>query len=191
MRFLCGLQQGHLPATDLNDIDPSLLTRYYGTVGRRRHSQPGQTGAGHYDMAEPSSNSNASTPLDSGSSSDSSDSMNQEGGLARHVAADQQRHVRHPPINVPDGSSPFSAENEELFFKALHEIRRLEIVPLHFGVSSAEWVDGSYGDIETITFGRGGRQEDLELPFTTWWPRAVAWAQGLELMTAILVEQEE
>ena len=28
--------------------------------------------------------------------------MNNEGGLAGHVAADQQRHVRHPPIPVPD-----------------------------------------------------------------------------------------
>ena len=90
---------------------------------------------------------------------------------------------------MPDSSSPFSPENEEVFFEALHEIRRLEIIPMHFGVSPAEWVNGTYGDMETITFGRGGRLEELELPFSTWWPRAVEWVQGLELMTALLVEQ--
>ena len=196
MRFLSNLKQGYLPTLDHNDIEPTLLARYYGVEGQRRHRRPGQTGAGHYDDAQ-SSAEEALHPSTTNATSrssdlDSSDSEDSEGDdIAERLAEDQQRHVRHPPIPVPNSASPFSEENEELFFKALHEIRMLEIIPENIGVSTAEWENGSYGDMETIPFGRGGRQEELELPFVVWWPRAVEWAQGLELMTAILMEQDE
>ncbi|TFK82319.1 hypothetical protein K466DRAFT_500533, partial [Polyporus arcularius HHB13444] len=183
MRFLSNIQQGYLPATDLNDVDPSVLSRCYGVDGPARRRGPGQTGAGHYDGGFESSATGNETDLET-SDPETSDPETR-------VANEQQRHVRHPPIPVPDSTSPFSEETQELFFNCLQEVRTRGIVPQHHGVSSSEWFDGSYGDFETINFGRGGRQEELELPFSVWWPRAVEWAQGLELMTALLIEQEE
>ena len=198
MRFLSNLQQGYLPGTDYNDIDPLILSRHYGTEGQPRLRPHGQTGAGHYDLHElsvPSQSTDTSSAdqsdpetSDEETSSDSEDTI--ASGTAQCVAQDQQHHVRHPPIPVPESSSPFTEENVELFLQALHEVRQLEIVPQGLGVSPAEWPDGLYGNLETINFGRGGRQEDIELPFAVWWRRAVEWAQALELMTAILIEQQ-
>ncbi|KAI0686692.1 hypothetical protein C8T65DRAFT_590932 [Cerioporus squamosus] len=173
MRFLAKLQQGSLPATDHDEIDPAILSRSYGTLGPPRHPRIGQTGAGHYDDDRSSTSSDKD-----------------QDHVAAQVADDQQRHVRHPPIPVPGSTSPFSEQVEGLFLQCLHQVRTEERVPQHLGVSPAEWINGVYGDFETISFGRGGRQEEIELPFGIWWRRAVEWAQGLELMTALLIEQD-
>ncbi|TFK80783.1 hypothetical protein K466DRAFT_503297 [Polyporus arcularius HHB13444] len=174
-------------------ISTYIISQYYGTDGRRRRSQPGQTGAGHYDHDGSSISSDrfsSSARTAEGTDSETSDSEEDEDQeVDSQVAADQQRHVRHPPIPVPGSTSPFSEETEELFIQCLHQVRAQERVPMHLGVSPTEWPGGIYGDLETVSFGRGGRQEEFELPFSIWWRRAVEWAQGLELMTALLIEQ--
>jgi hypothetical protein len=48
------------------------------------------------------------------------------------------------------------------------------MVPDGMGVAEVEWIDSGYGEIEHIPFGRGGRSLEVILPFTIWWPRAVA-----------------
>ncbi|KAJ7710089.1 hypothetical protein B0H14DRAFT_2166244, partial [Mycena olivaceomarginata] len=97
------------------------------------------------------------------------------------IADDQGRNVRHEPIDVPKHSSPFlTPEAEEIFAKALAEVNDEGIIPAGFGVAEAEWDDGIYSEIEVITVGR--KDSEVALPFAIWWPRAVSWTQGLELM---------
>ncbi|KAJ7704649.1 hypothetical protein B0H16DRAFT_1216535, partial [Mycena metata] len=54
------------------------------------------------------------------------------------------------------------------------------IIPLGLGVTETEWADGIYADAEVVKIGR--KEVEVTLPFQIWWPRAVVWAQGLELM---------
>ncbi|TFK84420.1 hypothetical protein K466DRAFT_577313 [Polyporus arcularius HHB13444] len=167
MRLLSDLTQGYLPGDDLNDIHPNLLSRYYGAEGRKRRLGPGQTGAGHYED-DPSE--------------DTED-------LDDHVAADQQRHVRHAPIPVPSSNSPFSQENEQIFVQCLHAARAEELVPEGYGLTEAEWGNVFYGDDEEISLGRSGKKAVVELPFSVWFRRAVEWAQALQIMSQLLMLQ--
>lgn len=218
MRFLAELTNGYLPGTDHNDIDPKLLARYYGTEGPAQHRSHGQTGAGHYEDEEQygnithvsrstsisgsnlaSDNSSVHSTSDNSSSGSSSDqeSSSHEGddsmqdsddSLNDHLAADQQHHVRHPPIPVPNSASPFEDPSiEGCFLACLEEVRQRGIVPPHYGLLESEWTEGGYDELEDVTYGRGGRARSIFLPFQIWWPRAVAWAQGLECMTEFLV----
>ncbi|KIJ63930.1 hypothetical protein HYDPIDRAFT_28831 [Hydnomerulius pinastri MD-312] len=113
--------------------------------------------------------------------------------IHEQIMADQQRHIRHEPIDVPNISTPFqSIEGEEVFNLALKELRDLGIIPNGYGVGQSEWVNGSYPEIEIIKVGHGGKEYHVDLPFVIWWPRAVAWAQGLDVMTRIcMVENGE
>ena len=55
--------------------------------------------------------------------------------LDDELAADQERHVRHPPIPVPNNNSPFDEEGELSFIQCLHDVRALELVPEHYGLT--------------------------------------------------------
>ena len=111
--------------------------------------------------------------------------------LEEHITADQEHHVRHPPIPVPESGCPFeSPELLQTFWECLQEVQRQDIIPEHYSLREDEWEDGSYGDEETVSFGRRGRKVDVPLPFRIWYPRAARWAQGLEVMTELLMMQE-
>ncbi|KAJ7096141.1 hypothetical protein C8R44DRAFT_644623, partial [Mycena epipterygia] len=100
------------------------------------------------------------------------------------IAEDQGRHIRHEPIDVPKHSSPFSTvEAEELFSQALSTVQAEGIVPVGLGVAEAEWEGGIYSEVEVIKVGR--KDSEVDIPFSVWWPRAVAWVQGLELMVRV------
>lgn len=202
MRFFSQLEKGVISGTDLNDVHPEVLARYYGVNGPERRRRQGQTGAGHYDLdddnnngsdsSESSNDSESDSDSDSESESDTSGSDSDSGGLNEHLAADQERHIRHPPIPVPSGNSPFAnGQFETLFRESLSEVQRRNIIPEGYGVTAAEWQGGSYGDAEDIALGRSGRKVSVALPRELWWRRAVRWAQGLEVLTQILMMQED
>lgn len=194
MRFLSQLEKGVVSGADLNDIYPE---------GPERRNRQGQTGAGNYDIddddddvgasSSDSNDSESESESESDSDSDSSDPSADEDsdGLDGHLAADQERHIRHPPIPVPSSNSPFtSGAFEALFRESLNEVQRKDIIPDGYGVTAAEWEGGSYGDAEEIALGRSGRQASVALPSKLWWRRAVRWAQGLEVLTQVLTMQD-
>ncbi|KAJ7456397.1 hypothetical protein B0H11DRAFT_1739299, partial [Mycena galericulata] len=101
--------------------------------------------------------------------------------LDQAIAQDQDRHIRHEAIDVVQNECPFRTEQAiHIFSAARREIEAREIIPMHLGVAEAEWEERFYPETETIKIGR--KEVEIELPFPIWWPRAVAWAQGLELM---------
>ncbi|KAL1948877.1 hypothetical protein VTO73DRAFT_10683 [Trametes versicolor] len=202
MQFISQLEKGVISGTDFNDVHPEVLARYYGVNGPERRRRQGQTGAGHYDLDDDNTSDSSESSNDSESDSDSnsesksdtsgSNSDSDSDGLNGHLAADQERHIRHPPIPVPSANSPFAnGQFEALFRESLSEVQKRNIVPDGYGVTAAEWQGGLYGDAEEIALGRSGRKVSVALPRELWWRRAIRWAQGLEVLTQILMMQED
>ncbi|KAH9886213.1 hypothetical protein C8Q73DRAFT_748968 [Cubamyces lactineus] len=138
--------------------------------------------------SEPDSDSGPNTSSPSaGTDADADvDAMDIDGQLA----FDQERHIRHPPIPVPLGDSPFSnADVEMTFTSCFEEVLDLNVIPEGYGVCPDEWNGRGYEETEYIRLGRGGRQVPTALPYDIWWERALRWAQGLETMTQLLMVQ--
>ena len=108
-------------SNDFEDVHPEILDRYLGVHGppsRRQHS-----GAGN-----------------------SSDEANHD-VLDKWIAADQEHHICHSPIEVPQHNDPFvSAESEELFCNALKDVVAEGIVSSGFGIMDSEWDGEMYPD---------------------------------------------
>jgi hypothetical protein len=101
------------------------------------------------------------------------------------IATDQASDVRHEAIDVPSHDSPFSPEMEAVFLGALETVKAQNIIPEGFNLDLV-----NYPLHESIHLGRGGKRISVILPLDIWWPRALLWAQGLDLMTRIFVETE-
>lgn len=112
--------------------------------------------------------------------------------LDEEIASSQRRHIRHAPIPVPVAGCPFRSEATiDVFMQCLGEVSAAGIVPEHYGLREAEWPEGGYGEHEYIALGRQRRRVTVDLPFTVWWPRAVLWAQGLEIMSRLILAEED
>lgn len=103
------------------------------------------------------------------------------------LTADQQEQVRHAPVDVPDHSSPFpSADIDDLFRQALADAEAEELIPDNMLVTMEEWPEG-YPTHEAIASGiRSGKKLAVALPFAIWWPRAVRWAQAVQILEQFL-----
>lgn len=104
--------------------------------------------------------------------------------LDEEIANDQAHNVRHEAVGVAETKFPFRSEQaRNLFVAALADVQEAGIISENFGVAEAEWEVPFYGESENVKIGR--KQVEITLPFPIWWPRAVAWAQGLDLMVRI------
>lgn len=122
MRFIADSEQG-VVVNEHSNIHPSILERYYGRDNDGPDArQVDQTGAGH--------------PADE-------DEEDREDSLDGHIADDQEHHIRHEAVPVPEHSSPFrSKETEDFFVKSLVELRSQQIVPEGFMLTPASDVPG-------------------------------------------------
>ncbi|KAI0668128.1 hypothetical protein C8Q78DRAFT_980518, partial [Trametes maxima] len=178
MRLLCQMKYGtHARPDDFDDVHPSILSEYYGVDREERILRRDQSGAGHSDDEGEDGEDDPSNHVSGDGSSSHLDAA---------IAAAQGPHIRHDPIPVPDTRCPFTDEISDLFQKSLNDVRTAGIVPNFHGVREDEWPEGGYGTHEFLAVGRGGRKLSVELPFVLWYPRAVAWAQGLDLMNRII-----
>ncbi|KAJ7434920.1 hypothetical protein B0H11DRAFT_2161919 [Mycena galericulata] len=100
------------------------------------------------------------------------------------IAGDQSQHIRHEAVDAPKAEFPFQSDDAlDIFSQALKNVKAAEMIPQQMGVSPEEWDGGHYPETEMVKAGR--KYIDITLPFPLWWPRAVAWTQGLELMAKI------
>ncbi|KAK7001953.1 hypothetical protein R3P38DRAFT_2557956, partial [Favolaschia claudopus] len=100
------------------------------------------------------------------------------------IATNQRRHLHNNPIDVPRNEAPFRSDYAMTVFRqALTQINAEDIIPEHFGVSPGEWPEEGYPESEVIKVSR--KDIEITLPFPVWWPRAVAWARGLDTMSQI------
>lgn len=146
---------------DQPGIHPNVLNEYYGA------DQP--------DWATLMAFTDASNPQE-------------EIEVNARIAEDQANDIRHPGANVPPESSPFTTVQESIFFDALNETVRLNIMPNGYGVAQQEWPRGEYPTWESVCVRSSWKTINVELPFDICWPQAVKWVQGLDCMTQLMVE---
>lgn len=141
----------------------------------------GATGAGH-----------ASDDEAEGEESDNHSELDLEEELENQIQADQAQNIRHAPVKVARHESPFDdVEQEDMFLELLDAvISQPEVLPADYGVLEDEWEDEDYPETETIRTGTNGKELVVVLPRDDWFPRAVRWAQALDLLTRVLEELE-
>ncbi|KAF8124443.1 hypothetical protein EV363DRAFT_1178023, partial [Boletus edulis] len=102
-------------------------------------------------------------------------------------------HVRNAAVGVPPAANPFqSIEAYQAFTLAFQQAQHQGDIPTGYGVAQEEWADGLCPERQAITVGRSKRVYEMGMPFVVWWPRAVLWAQGLDVMTRIsMIEHGE
>ena len=90
-------------------------------------------------------------------------------------------------VVVPESRSPFRDEvAENVFYESLEEVQRDGIIPTGLGVRPQEWGEEGYPSVEHIRTGkRGGREIVIGLAVDIWIPRAVVWAQALNVLTQV------
>ncbi|EIM82173.1 uncharacterized protein STEHIDRAFT_161518 [Stereum hirsutum FP-91666 SS1] len=127
-----------------------------------------------------------------GLSSDKGDTDNEPHENAEElIAEDLEESIRHDAIPVPPRSCLFSPSTSAVFFVALQKVQERQVVLDGYGLKPEEWEDAFYPLSETITFGVGGKKKlKVILPVEIWWPRALAWVQGLDLMERILIDSD-
>lgn len=181
IRLLGQTTQGIYAADPLDSIHPDAINRYYGVAGPHRRRGPGETGAGH-----------ASDEEGDGEGSDNDSELDPEEELENQIRADQAQNIRHSPVKVARHASPFDEdEDERAFLELLGEVlSQPDLVPEDYGVTEEEWEDEHYPETETIRTGTNGKELVVELPRRYWFPRAVQWAQALDLLTRVLEELE-
>lgn len=140
-------------------VHPDTLERYYGSnEGDDRDQRHNQLSPGLSDSAS-EDGSTTTTPQDP-------NFLLEE--LENQIEGDQDHHIRHKPIAVARHRNPFTVEEEERHFTdILAEVSRRGIIPPHYGVQPNEWDSDTY-------------------PLDIWYPRAVLWAQGLEVLRQLV-----
>jgi hypothetical protein len=168
----------------MTDVHPGIINQYYGIDGHRRVRRPGETGAGHED-AEEFWVDEDSMPVDDGESSETTEANDDDQEYLQDcIAKDQAKNIRHPAVKVARHKNPFeSLAHQEQFFQALDEVRNAYLVPEGYGVLEWEWEDETYPLLETINPGARGKDIIVELPKAIWLPRAILFAQGLDVMS--------
>ncbi len=79
-----------------------------------------------------------------------------------------------------------------MFDTILVEVCAHDVIPENLGVSPIEWDDDEYPEVEILRVGRRGNGElQISLPQVLWWPRALLWAQGLEVMMTVQALEED
>jgi hypothetical protein len=143
----------------VDDLDPSTLHQYYGVTRTKPPRKEGETGAGHDDYEE-----------------DSETGIELK-GIANTIGRGQQKQVRHPAIDVPNTSCPFTNDIEsEVFFTSLDEVKTTNRIPAGFGLTEP------YEPVETFRTGRARKNLAIPLPHDVWFPRILLWCQALDLL---------
>ena len=111
------------------------------------------------------------------------------GVLGEEIRGDQARNVRHDAIKVARHASPLPSElAKEQFLELLQAADTHDYRPDDYGLHSPEWDEDAYPEEEPIRVGTRGKSMDIPLPSAIWFPRAVKWVQGLDILTRFLDE---
>jgi len=150
---------------DCEGVHPDVINQYYGIHGHPTRRASDQTGAGH--------------PVDEEGDDDGWED------IGERVAADQETHIRHEPIDVPETTDPFTNPAlREAFEKSFAAVQEQGVIPPGYCLLPDEWEDGVYPSVEVIRSGRRGTKElTVSLPDFLWRPKAELWGQALSILT--------
>ncbi|KAJ7718880.1 hypothetical protein DFH07DRAFT_761389, partial [Mycena maculata] len=182
MRLLGQTTEGVYKDDPLDGIHPGVISRYLGVMGPKKHCGPNQTGAGHAEDDDDS---------DSEEEDEFPDIDDTEADMENRISMDQAHNIRHAPIKVARHCSPFdNAEQEAIFMDLLEDILEQDNVPEDYRVRDVEWDEEDYPETEIIRPGIRGKEIVVVLPRGEWLPRAVIWAQALDVLSQILTQLE-
>jgi hypothetical protein len=101
------------------------------------------------------------------------------------ISNDQQCHVWHKGVKVPEHHNPFTEKTEEWqFFEVLIRVIDAKIEPTGYGLHWDEWIDGEYLLWEFIKIGKwAGKEIQVSLEDPLWKTQAVLWMQGLNVLS--------
>lgn len=166
----------------MDGVHPDIIDRYYGVVGPDRERGSAQTGAGHPDSED--EDEEVLEPL-------SRHEGDEDEELENQVEADQEHNIRHEPIRIARHQNPFQTDEKEAeFLSILAMVVRDDLVPIGYGVLVDEWDDDNYSELEIIKPGTKGKEIEVVLPREIWLPRATYWAQALDLMGHLIIDNE-
>ncbi|KAH7919859.1 hypothetical protein BV22DRAFT_1022259, partial [Leucogyrophana mollusca] len=149
---------------DCHGVHPDTINQYYGAHGKEIARRYNQTGAGHPD-------------------DEAEDDVHD--GLAAQIEEDQQQHVRHDGVEVPENGNPFQSDNDEArFFSVLTRVVEEDITPEGYGLLPEERQEEDGSTVEILRLGRrGGKQIHISLAHPIWHQRAKLWCQALSVLT--------
>jgi hypothetical protein len=161
--FLGQLEHG-IYLDEYDNVHPELLNRYYGVSQQAAPGNVHQISAGY---------------------TNSSDDVDLE-AIVHDIAEGQKQHVRHDPVGLPDARNPFSnTDMQQVFEKVLRQVCEAKFIPSGLGVHKEEWEETTYPGFEYLKVGRT-KELVIMLPIEVWLPRAMSFAQGLEVLTRTL-----
>jgi hypothetical protein len=166
----------------MDGIHPDTISLYYGVHGTEQTRTSAQTGAGHPEDDDIDSLSDEGSENGDGDGDDDDEWTE----LQHQIARDQAHNIRHKPVKVARHQNPFvTPEAETEFWEILAVVIKDSAAPDGFGVCIEEWESG-YPEIEIIKTGARGKELEVVLPEAIWLPRAVLWAQGLDVMSRLV-----
>jgi hypothetical protein len=194
MRFLGQLTNG-IQEDIYAGIPPELLQDYLDVDGETHAHIPGTTGAGATsEDAITLSDSSTSNPINIQSEDDT-----ELDGLSGHeievltflwqqLQSERAKHVRHPPVAVPQKVPPFHSDEMVGAFLDVYAIAKEDqFIPAGYGVQVTEWEEGTYPEEQYIG---GDRKLSpsllISLPHDIWYPWAKNWALGLHIMNTMI-----
>lgn len=198
------LAHGIYDPDPLDGVDEEELQQQYSVDGPERIRGPRQTGAGHLadedddegwedePQAEPGASDSDIDTLSTLSflSNTSNTGPSLTPSAARRIHRNILPNIRHRAIPVARHEDPFASRPTELqdaFFEALNEAcRDPNRVPAGYGVREDEWDDGEYSQLQYLSVGARREQMPIHLPYNIWYPRAVFWAKGIDLLSLAL-----
>lgn len=188
MRFLGETTEGVYTDDPMNDIHPDIINRYYGVDGPERLRNSMHTGAGIVENEDEAPDEDeASTFLDADLGAEEAEEY-----LENMIAEDQEHNIRHAPVPVARHRNPFETDEEEAeFFSLLGAVANGNIVPAGYGVLQEEWDEDNYPEREIINVGARAVELEVTLTREVWLPRAICWAQGLDVMERLIIERED
>ena len=175
MRLIGQLEHGLYIENNLT-IHPEVINHYYGSRTDQVELQ-------------------AITELDdsqNGGDDNEWEDVNEEeevtGDIASCIADEQASQFLHKAANVPKQTNPFNNQDlQAVFQQALNQVQGIGHTPNGLGIRKEEWDSEGYPEVEVIHSNYQG-QKDLmiELPHSLWYPRAIKWCQGLEVLNHTL-----
>ena len=175
MHFLSEAKQGVVD--DHENVNPNILQQYYGVEIANIDVE---------DEEEVDTDSEDSDYEDTDNEVDDIEVL-QEQLEGNEIAA------AHEAVPVPANIMPFASDNTfQLFQQTLQQLQNEGIVPHDYGVSLEEIQRDGYPAEEILQSSRRGQKEMcITLPIAVWLPRAFQWCQTLEVMTTVLVVQDD
>ncbi|THU81709.1 hypothetical protein K435DRAFT_692983, partial [Dendrothele bispora CBS 962.96] len=167
------------PSDDCNGLSVEEIVQEYGIHGAVKHRGNGKTGAGQGQNDEAEFIHPTNVDLGDEEADDDQEVVDSVYDGQFNAPA-----VKMPRVNNPFSDSPF---HYGVFVNSLSKVQEQGSIPDGYGVNESEWENGAYPSFYYIRSGRKkGKELLVQLLDSIWRPRAIAWAQAVDVYHNIM-----